>query len=1120
MQPERIGPYRIDGLLGQGGMGTVYRAFDERLRRPVAIKQIRGAELADPVVRERFWREARSAAEMQHPAIVRIYHMDAEQGRDYVVMELVEGRTLAATLRGGPLAPRRAAELFRELAEGLAEAHGRGIVHRDLKAENVMVTPRGRVKVLDFGLAKRLEPSEAPLSAAGTVVGTLYTMSPEQAQGEPVDERSDLFSLGAVLYQALAGQPPFHGKTPSETLAKVCMHHPPPLASLDPRVPPALSDLVVRLLQKDPDARPTSAAAVAEELGRVLAASEAAAAPAVSGDAPTVSFQPGDSPRPRRRRLGVALGAAAVMAAAAWLGPALWLGRRAPAGPEPAAPPPSPAAVRPAVAVLGLEQLTPGPGDAWPGHDWLATALGEMLATELAAGGAVRVVGGGEAAPALRALAVERPSELDRHDLARLGKVLGADRVVWGTYGDLGEPAARLLRLDLRLQDSSSGEVLAASGATGTPGELFALVDRAAARFREELGAASLTPAETLAAEASLPRDAEAVRLYSEGLARLRQLDALAARGLFEQAIAAQPDHPMPYAALAEAWSTLGYEEEARQAAGRARELAGSLDETTRRRIEARHHAAAQEWEQAVGVYGALFASYPDDVDLGLQLAEAQIRAGEVTAAQVTIEALRRLPEPLGSDPRIDLAAARACDYQGDREHMLAFAERAARAGEALGAPLIVAEARLRQTTALQDMGEFDRAMSSLEEAKRLFDGYGDRQGSAKALELMAHAVRGQHGDLVGARRLFSKALAGYREIGNRRRAAGVQGMLGSILINEGKLPEALDVLEQTLATFQELGDKREAAIVLNNLGFVLFMQGAWDAAIARYTESLNLSDELGNRSGVAIAYTNVAEILYVRGDLDQARKMHEEALAINREILDAVGIAYDTFRLGKVCAAKGDLFAARQRYEEALAAQTQLGEAAAAAQTRVELALVDLIEGRSERAETQARQAEEVLRNEGWSDQAALAGAVLVRSLLAQGRLAEARRMMTRLEAGESQDRRVRLLTAITAARLRAASPQAALAAVADLDAVAADAQGQGYLEEHFEARLAAGEIEAAFGNATEAAERLAALANEASRRGFGQIARQAEAVQGRTPDHRDASPDSKPSAKIDGTR
>ncbi len=267
-----IGPYRIESLLGEGGMGVAFKAWDERLGRYVALKQVRD-EASNARRRARFRREARTAAQLTHPSVVQVYDILEDPEGDWIVMELVHGKTLAAWLSRGPLEPQRAIALGIQIAEGLAAAHDRGIVHRDLKTENVMVEPGPpeRARILDFGLAKyvELDPGEPSISERGQVVGTARAMSPEQARGFEVGPRSDLFSLGTVLYEMLTGVSPFVGKTFMDTLSRVVSHTQDPASTHAPDLPPDASRLIDQLLQKAPELRPADAGRVADRLRRI-----------------------------------------------------------------------------------------------------------------------------------------------------------------------------------------------------------------------------------------------------------------------------------------------------------------------------------------------------------------------------------------------------------------------------------------------------------------------------------------------------------------------------------------------------------------------------------------------------------------------------------------------------------------------------------------------------------------------------------------------------------------------------------------------------------------------------------------------------------------------------------
>ena len=273
MQLTRIGPYRLEEQIGAGGMGVVYRAYDERLDRWVAVKFIQPGKHEDAVGRERLRREARASARLSHPAIVQIYDMVRTDEGDGIVMELVEGRTLAQILREGPLDLRQGLALAREVASALVEAHRHGVIHRDLKSENVIVTASGRPKILDFGLAKRMEPETTPAEAAltvdGMVLGTCRSMAPEQIEGRVIDPRTDLFSFGTLLYETFTGVSPFFDKSVIETLKRVCLLRQPPARETNPRLPEELSGLIDHLLQKDPALRPQNAQAVLSALERI-----------------------------------------------------------------------------------------------------------------------------------------------------------------------------------------------------------------------------------------------------------------------------------------------------------------------------------------------------------------------------------------------------------------------------------------------------------------------------------------------------------------------------------------------------------------------------------------------------------------------------------------------------------------------------------------------------------------------------------------------------------------------------------------------------------------------------------------------------------------------------------
>ena len=324
----KLGPYEIVSLLGAGGMGEVYRARDSRLKREVAVKVLPQALSLDADRLRRFEQEALATAALNHPNILAVFDIGTHQGAPYVVSELLEGETLRDRLRSGPLATRKALDHATQMALGLAAAHEKGIIHRDLKPENLFITKDGRVKILDFGLAKLTQPDPTVHSSlptlthateAGVVMGTAGYMSPEQVRGIAVDARSDIFSFGAILYEMLSGKRAFHGETSADTMSAILKEDPPDLTETGRNVSPALERIVQHCLEKNPESRFHSASDIAFDLEHLSGTS------GVSSRVAAIS-----STTQRGKLLGVA---AALVIAAAMLGLGWKLGHGSGAAP-------------------------------------------------------------------------------------------------------------------------------------------------------------------------------------------------------------------------------------------------------------------------------------------------------------------------------------------------------------------------------------------------------------------------------------------------------------------------------------------------------------------------------------------------------------------------------------------------------------------------------------------------------------------------------------------------------------------------------------------------------------------------------------------------------------------
>lgn len=467
---SRLGNYEIVALLGAGGMGEVYRARDVVRGRPVAIKLLPQSRSAERRSLMRFRREAQAVSALRHPNVVALYDAGSHHGMPYVVTELLAGETLAERLeRGGAIDWRRAVAIGSGVARGLAAAHDKGIIHRDVKPSNVFLTDGGGVKILDFGVA-RFDPAFAKLraeatteqwtqTATGHVIGTLAYMAPEQLDGARSDAKSDLFALGCVLYEMLAGRHPFEGASFVDTVVAIVREEPPGLRAAGVGLPADLERLVLGCLAKDRDRRPASAELVARGLEEI-AAGGAVTTPVVPPEPVTPAMR---SPASRGRTVLGAAGILAVLVAAvAW-----WR----------TGTPLSPAAAPPRVAVLAFVNLTGEPEAAY-----LARELAARMTEELAAAGVAAV------APAPGEIDAAGVAGLAAGDLARLRRRLGIDYVAAGTYFAAGPPGERRLHLELILHDARSGAPAGAFSAEGREDRLADLAAELAAALRLRLG--------------------------------------------------------------------------------------------------------------------------------------------------------------------------------------------------------------------------------------------------------------------------------------------------------------------------------------------------------------------------------------------------------------------------------------------------------------------------------------------------------------------------------------------------------------------------------------------------------------------------------------------------------
>lgn len=1070
------GRYRILRLIARGGMGEVYEAEDLELQGRVALKTLRSEAVVAPRALDRFRQEILLARKVTHRNVCRIFDVGwhreegEESGRGgvmFLTMELLPGVTLAERLRQVSRIPaREAVALLRQMGEALAAAHRAGVIHRDFKSANVMLVPSqegDRAVVTDFGLARSGAAGHTH-SGAGEFVGTPSYMAPEQVEGKPATPATDIYALGVVAFEMLAGRLPFEADTPIGTAMKRLREDPPPLSAEVPDVPPELERLVRRCLARSPGERFADGAAFLQALGGQAVRSAGS-----------------------RRMLWAALllGAGAL---AALGGAGLWLARRA----RPASSPPvvAPLKARPSVAVLGFKNATGRPDAAW-----LSTALSEMLTTELGAGEGLRTIPGENVARARKELRLGEPDSLSPETLGRLRTRLGADYVVLGSYVALGANGGGRLRVDVRLQGTApgGGETLLAE--EGTDERLFEVVSSAGSSLRRKLGVASLPEEDVPAVQATQPANPEAGRLYAEGLERLRRLEASEAVKLLQSAVTLEPSFPLAHAALGRAWGELGYEEQEREESRKAFELSGRLPREERLLVEGQYRTSISDWTRAVDLYKALWSFYPDNLEYGLRLADTLSIAGRGKEALETVAALRRLPPPSSQDPRVDLAEARGAEAVGDWKLQQEAASRAVQKAQAQGARFLEALGRLNLAKVLRRFGDSAGARREAESAMRCYQEVSDLSGVADAQRTVAHIAYAQ-GDYEQARRLGGDALKNYKAVGDQRGAAMALSVLANVAYAQGDLAEAIRQYERCLAAFREVNERSSVARTLSNLANALFLKGDLAQARARHEEALALSKELGDRSAEAFSLVALGEIQLAQGDPAAAQARYQEALDGFRASGEKGAEAYALYGLGEVALARGDLAEARDRHEQSLKVRTALGEQGSLADSRLALGAVDLEEGHSHEAESAARGAAAEYHGEEAADQEALALALLARALLAQSRGAEAQEAAKQAVAAASRtdNQGSRLTAALALARVKTAQGEAS-AARKILDPVLSEAARSGRTLLALEARLLLAETAVAGGDRAAGVQALASLQKEAAARGLLLLSRKAGA-------------------------
>ncbi len=1086
MQPGIDGPrltgYRFSRLLGSGGMGTVHLAWDETLGRQVAIKTLAEKFKAGSAAEARFIREARAMATIEHPGVVRIYTYATENDRAFIIMEYVKGETLSTHIAGrAPLPVDEALRIVRQVTQALEAAWERGIVHRDIKPSNILIDQRHRVRVADFGLAKTtVDIDSQALTVIGSFQGTPDYVSPEQARGQPVDWRSDIYSLSVVLFEMLTGELPFRG-SPLEIVNCHVEKDFPDLAEHAPDLPSEVPKLVKWLSQKDRDKRPGSYQDLMEVLNGLIESSSTSSA---SLRESLTSLYGVISPQPWRRLAWLVGGVFAVLAilvAITW-----WVAGRTRPLPPPIAP--TTVSMRQSIAVLGFKNLSKREED-----NWLSTAFSEMLYVELAAGGKLRAIASEDVARAKMELALPDGETLAPDTLAKVRSRLGADYLVLGSYlvvhGENGK-----LRLNLNLQDAATGVTIGTSE-TSTVEGILDIVSKMGGKLHHKLGTGAMSEADTSQARAALPEAPEAIRHYSQGLESMRSHQYMAAKDLFILAIAEDPNKPLAHAALAEAWSALAYDGRAREEAAAAVQLAENLSREERLSVEGRDHEISKRWDQAIRSYRALFEFFPDNIDYGLRLARSLVLGGRGQEAIVVTDSLRQLPgTTAASDVRITLAEARTAAALSDYRGALEASTRAIEKG-AQGAKL--ATAHLARGRALVRLGRPGEANTAIEMARSIYVQEGDRGGETKALNRLA-GVAYEEGNYLLAQESFEQVLEIWEDVGSVYGIAAALNDLAHTLWIQGKLTAAKPLFERGIEMASAQGDDSLLSQALTSQTELFLHEGVLSSARQTGEEGLRLAQSINNDYGTYCNLTVLANIAYEAGDLQSAAAYLEQGLELAQARGDRPRTARLLFGLGDLAKANADFRLAREHHEDVARIRQDLGNKITSAHSQVALALLSVEEDRRDRLAADLTGLEQVIlvfsdqdlpqgEAKGWS---VLAVVALANGLTDQAAQAskQARQLLARCESVL-----VKLRVRIRLATCDAALGQADRA-IADLEAVIVEARAGEMVLIEYEARLALAEIRARQPGAS-AEDLFAPLVEDARARKFLLIAQRAAA-------------------------
>jgi len=890
------GRYEILQVLGEGGMGTVYKARDREVDHLVALKLIRPEMASHPVILARFRQELLTARQVTHRNVIRIYDMAEADGTKYITMEFVEGDDLRKLLHeGGKLSAEKAVEIVRQICHALEAAHSAGVIHRDLKPQNIMQEKSGRILVMDFGLARSMESDG--MTQSGTLLGTIEYMSPEQAMGKHLDARSDLFTLGLIFYELLTGKIPYKADTAMASLLLRNQERAVPVADLDSSIPKGLSDIVSNCLERDLTQRYQSVQEILADLDawqgkRPVSASVVTQAPQ------RVVVQVGGRNTPWKW-IGTAV-AAIALAAGGWLLNGK-LGDKQPV---------SNAAVSGPQVSLAILPFRNGSGDTK--LDWLGGTVADELSAEVGQSPELRTISSDRVRQILSDLRIPTGNDIDAATMTRIADFTSADTMVSGQYVKFGEQIQITATLrDLKRQRNTTLKAEAAN-----ENALLPAMEQLAKDIQQNLSLSSDVLKELRAksfrpSSNSLP----ALRNYNEGMELARQGNALEAQKKFESALQADGNFALAYSRLGQAYSTLRNDAKAQEASQKAVDLSDKLPAPERYLIQANHAQIANDYRKAIESYENLEKVSPDDADVHFRLGELYESTGAFDKARA------EQSKVLGADPkRVDalIAAGRVEIKGGNPQASLDFLNRGLtqtiQLNNADGKALILNA----MGAAYEQLNKPDDAMRNYQEALQIRKTLKQEAGAALVLGNVARVQAGL-GKPNEAYKSYSEAEKLQRQIGDKKGLGVTLINLGQLYTERSKYDDALKAFKESLQIHRDIGDEYRQALCLNNIGNVYLAKGQSSDALTYYEGALELRKKGKVPSEIGETLHNLGEASLKAGDYGKSLDYHLKALELFRSSGDKSGAAIQSYSIGVIFEYQGRYGAALKSKEEAL---------------------------------------------------------------------------------------------------------------------------------------------------------------------------------------------------------